>query len=57
MIGSFWRDANGKEFTIKFVDHNMNGSWVHYTDQEGREYDCLVEAFKTRFTPVENIRR
>jgi hypothetical protein len=57
MQGAVYRDATGKEFKVRLVDHTPNGSWVHYqavgTDQE---YSCLVEAFKARFTKVENSR-
>jgi hypothetical protein len=57
MQGSVYKDATGKEFTVKMVDHTADGSWVHYqavgTDQE---YSCLVEAFKERFTKMENTR-
>jgi hypothetical protein len=57
MQGSIYRDATGKEFTVKMVDHTADGSWVHYqavsTDQE---YSCLIDAFKERFTKVEHTR-
>ena len=57
MQGDVYRNADGKEFTVKFVDHNMDGSWVHYIDiTTGQEYNCLVEAFKQRFTKVEKLR-
>ena len=54
MVGSLYKDATGKEFLVEFVDHNMNGSWVHYI-QVGtdKKFNCLVEAFKERFTKVE----
>ena len=53
MVGSLYKDATGREFVVEFVDHNMNGSWVHYT-QVGtdKKFNCLVEAFKERFTKV-----
>jgi hypothetical protein len=57
MQGAIYRDATGKEFTVKMVDHTADGSWVHYqatgTDQE---YSCLIGAFKERFIKVENTR-
>lgn len=56
MEKSIWKDANGKEFVVKFVDHNMNGSWVHYSDSQGKDYSCLIEAFRDRFKKVENTR-
>lgn len=55
-LGSVWKDSYGKEFYVKLVDHNMNGSWVHYTDESGKQYNCTVEAFKERFRKVENTR-
>ena len=57
MVGSLYKDATGKEFLVEFVDHNMNGSWVHYQETNtGNKYSCLVGAFKERFTKVENSR-
>jgi hypothetical protein len=57
MQGAVYKDATGKEFTVKMVDHTADGSWVHYqatgTDQE---YSCLIGAFKERFIKVENTR-
>ena len=57
MQDAVYKDATGREFTVRFVDHNMNGSWVHYSDQQGQQYNCLIDAFKERFTKVENTRR
>ena len=54
MQGAVYKDATGKEFLVDFVDHNMNGSWVHYTQLgTDKKFNCLVEAFKERFTKVE----
>ena len=53
MQGDIYRDAEGKIFTVQFVDHNMEGSWVHYTEVDtGKEYSCLIDAFKERFKKV-----
>jgi len=53
MVGSTYRDATGREFEVRFIDHNMNGSWVHYIEvNTGEEYHCLIDAFKERFTKV-----
>ena len=53
-LNSVWRDSSGKEFYIEMIDHTADGSWIHYravgTD---REYSCLIDAFKERFTKVE----
>ena len=57
MIGTIWKDPTGKEFTVRTVDHTMDGSWVHYTDKTGKDYNCLVGAFKERFSQVENNKR
>jgi len=39
------------------VDHTADGSWVHYHEVgTDKEYSCLVEAFKARFTKVEKSR-
>jgi hypothetical protein len=54
MQGAVYRDATGKEFKVRLVDHTPNGSWVHYHEVgKDREYSCLVDAFKERFTKVE----
>jgi len=57
MVGSIYKDAEGREFEINYVDHNMNGSWVHYT-QVGtdKQFSCLIGAFIERFIKVENSR-
>jgi len=53
MVGSKYKDANGREFEITYVDHNMNGSWVHYTEVgTDKQFSCLIDAFKERFTKV-----
>jgi len=56
MVGSKYKDSTGKEFSVRLVDHTMDGTWVHYSDQTGRDYSCLIDAFKERFTKVENTR-
>lgn len=57
MVGSTYKDATGREFAVRFIDHNMNGSWVHYTEvTTGKEYNCLIDAFKERFSKVEKSR-
>ena len=57
MQGSIYKDATGREFKINYVDHNMNGSWVHYQEVgTDRQFSCLIEAFKERFTKMENTR-
>lgn len=59
MIGTFWRDSDGNRFVVTLIDHNMNGSWVHYRGAHllaEREFTCLLDAFKERFTPVEVAR-
>jgi hypothetical protein len=54
MQGVVYRDATGKEFKVRLVDHTADESWVYYqavsTDQE---YSCLIGAFNERFTKVE----
>jgi hypothetical protein len=57
MQDAVYKDATGKEFAVRLVDHTPNGSWVHYHEVgKDREYSCLVDAFKERFTKVENTR-
>lgn len=57
MIETLWTDAEGNRFEVVATDHSPNGSRVYYkkvsTDQR---YDCLLDAFKQRFTRVENSR-
>jgi hypothetical protein len=57
MVGTVWRDASGNKFIVTFVDQNMNGTWVHYKGMHllaEKEFSCLVDAFRERFTQVEN---
>ena len=59
MVGSIWKDAEGKEFVVTYIDHNMNGSWVHYRGTHlstEKDFSCLIDAFKERFKRVENTR-
>lgn len=59
MIGTFWRDSDGNRFVVTLIDHNMNGSWVHYQGAHllaEKEFTCLLDAFKERFTQVEVAR-
>ena len=59
MVGTFWRDAEGNRFVVTLVDHNMNGTWVHYKGAHllaEKEFNCLLDAFKQRFTQVEVAR-
>lgn len=57
MKDQLYRDASGQTFQVKFVDHNMNGSWVHYSRVgDDHQYSCLIDAFKERFQPVEKSR-
>ena len=57
MIGSTYKDALGKEFKVTLVDHTMDGSWVHYQAVDSdKQYNCLIDAFKERFTKVEKTR-
>ena len=52
-----YRDAEGNTFEVSFVDHTIDGSWVHYRNvKTQQEYNCRSDAFKTRFTPVEETR-
>jgi hypothetical protein len=57
MQGAVYKDAVGKEFVVKLVEHTPAGSWVYYqavgTDLE---YSCLIGAFNERFTKIENSR-
>ena len=57
MIGTIWKDATGKEFNVRIVDHTMDGTWVHYVNKEGEEFSCLIDAFKERFKKMENTKR
>jgi len=54
MQGAVYRDATGREFEVRLIDHTPNGSWVHYRAVgTEKEYSCLFDAFKERFTKVE----
>ena len=48
--GSKWQTADRKEFTVLSrveVDGNV---WVHYCNNQGKEFSCYEDAFKLRFT-------
>lgn len=57
-IGSNW---TGSTFSEKFtVIHRIeieNNVWIHYRDQQGREYSCYEEAFLIRFKESCNEQR
>ena len=54
MQGTVYRDAFGKEFVVKIVDHTATGLWVHYQAVgTNLDYSCLIGAFNERFTKVE----
>jgi hypothetical protein len=57
MQDAVYKDATGREFTVKMVDHTADGSWVHYSDRQGQQYNCLIDAFNERFVKVENTQR
>lgn len=57
MKHKIYKDAQGNTFEVTFVDHTTSGSWVHYRNTKtNQEYNCLIDAFKQRFTVIENTK-
>lgn len=55
---SLWTTVDGKQFEITAfyrdpTDGRCPGTWVHYRNIEtGQEYNCLYDAFTSRFTKL-----
>jgi hypothetical protein len=47
-IGSKW-DGGGKEFVVLAVVEQDKHMWVHYRDNNSKEYSCYLESFLRRF--------
>ena len=58
MTRTKWISSDHKPFELTALyrdptDGRCPGTWVHYKNtQTGQEYNCLIEAFEARFTPV-----
>ena len=49
-LGSVWDAGNGVKFTVTAIETKESGTWITYIKEEnGSEYNCLVEAFLARF--------
>jgi hypothetical protein len=48
---SQWSGPSGELLTVQAVwnPNEEQDPWVNYTDQDGLEYSCRVEAFVSRF--------
>ena len=57
-VGSRWTDTQGQEFFINAIEKNGADTWVAYTRaKDNSEYRCLLDAFKYRFSRIENDSR
>ncbi len=57
-IGSRWMDTQGREFVIDAIATNGAETWVEYCRVGDQTYyRCLAEAFKYRFSRIENDSR
>lgn len=55
--GSKWTGSEGKEFVVIHRLELDGKIWVHYRDQQAREYSCYEEAFLVRFRESTNEKR
>ena len=54
-VGSLWRGSQGAdEFKVTAVwnPNEEQDPWVKYTNQQGQEFTCRLEAFQVRFSPL-----
>lgn len=51
-IGEQYQSSDMKLFTVKDLTVEEDDAWVEYTNAEGQEYTCRLEAFRARFTPM-----
>ena len=54
-VGSRWAGTNTREeFTVLAVwnPNEEQDPWVKYTNQQGQEFTCRLEAFQVRFSPL-----
>jgi hypothetical protein len=49
-LGSKWLGNDRKAFDVLAVVERDGHVWVHYRDQQGREYSCYQESFLLRFS-------
>ncbi len=46
-----WSSSEGRVFTVLHVIRDEHGNdWVHYRNQDGKEFSCYQESFLSRFT-------
>jgi hypothetical protein len=55
--GSKWAGADYKEFTVLARVELSGNIWVHYRNNQGQEFSCYEDAFKSRFTELPNEQR
>ena len=55
--GSNWHDGNGKIFTVIHTIVIDGHTWVHYRNQQGKEFSCYEQAFVLRFREDANEKR
>lgn len=53
-LGSKWLTSDRRVFDVIAVVEREGHVWVHYRDQQAREYSCYQESFLQRFTEHTN---
>ena len=49
-VPSIWTSADLTQFNVTSVVDKEDGTWVYYVNSAtGQEYNCLVDAFLSRF--------
>ena len=54
MLGSKWTSSDTRQVFVLEAIWNPNEEqdpWARYTDADGKEYTCRLEAFLVRFSP------
>jgi len=54
--GDIYCSSTCKKFIVEKTVEDDQGTWIYYKDNV-RQYNCLIEAFLSRFTEVVNESR
>ena len=53
-LNSCWCDGEGRKFTVLQTAILNDNIWIHYRNEQGREFSCFQESFISRFTENSN---
>lgn len=56
-VGSNWGSDTGTIFTVLHRIELDGKIWIHYRNQQGKEFSCYEEAFLIRFREHANEKR